>query len=163
MLKLQGWGAKLIAISCNTAHLYFEQLQQHLDVKLLNIIHETVKLVPKNANRVSLLSTQSTFDSNLYQLAIEKVAKGFIFEPHWQQEINALIRAVKTSADSVYEEAYVLLLTLTKLKVDMVIIGCTELSEIILRVRDDQKLPMRIVDSSKALVDAVLRDSKEGD
>ncbi|ASG68450.1 hypothetical protein CDV26_08635 [Francisella halioticida] len=46
LIRLQSWGAKLIAMPCNMAHRYFEQLQASINVPLLNIIDATLAKLP---------------------------------------------------------------------------------------------------------------------
>ncbi|WP_346988399.1 aspartate/glutamate racemase family protein, partial [Bacillus sp. SW7] len=53
--KLESTGASFIAMPCNTAHLYFEELQQSLSIPILNIVDETLKAIPETAKRVALL------------------------------------------------------------------------------------------------------------
>lgn len=67
--RLKRAGAGLIVIPCNTAHLWFEPLQQALGVPMLHLIDaaldETVALVRPGA-RVGLLGTAATIESRLY-------------------------------------------------------------------------------------------------
>ncbi|WP_229722906.1 cysteate racemase [Xylophilus rhododendri] len=62
-------GAGLIAIPCNTAHLWFEPLQQALGLPMLHLIDvaldEAVALVGPEA-RLGLLGTEATLASGLY-------------------------------------------------------------------------------------------------
>ncbi len=42
-VKLEKTGVDFIALPCNTAHVYYEEIQQALSVPLLHIIEETIK------------------------------------------------------------------------------------------------------------------------
>ncbi len=42
-VKLEKTGVDFIAIPCNTAHLYFNQIKKSISVPLLNMIDETIK------------------------------------------------------------------------------------------------------------------------
>ena len=42
---------------CNTAHLYFEELQRSLSIPILNIVDETLQAIPENTKE-SLFSQQ---------------------------------------------------------------------------------------------------------
>lgn len=48
---------------CNTAHLYFEELQCSLSIPILNIVDETLKAIPETAKRVALLAIASPSQS----------------------------------------------------------------------------------------------------
>lgn len=49
--KLEQTGADFIAIPCNTAHIYFQQLQHSVSVPLLNMVDETMKAIPGHSKR----------------------------------------------------------------------------------------------------------------
>lgn len=55
--KLESTGVEFIAMPCNTAHLYFEELQRSLSVPILNIVDETLQAIPENTKE-SLFSQQ---------------------------------------------------------------------------------------------------------
>lgn len=44
--KLESTGVDFIAMPCNTAHLYFNQLQNSISVPILNMVDETIKEIP---------------------------------------------------------------------------------------------------------------------
>ena len=57
---------------CNTAHLYFEELQRSLSIPILNIVDETLQSIPENTKRVALLATEATVQAGIYQDGIAK-------------------------------------------------------------------------------------------
>ncbi len=61
--KLESTGVDFIAMPCNTAHLYFEELQHSLSIPILNIVDETLQIIPKNVKRVALLATEANCSS----------------------------------------------------------------------------------------------------
>ena len=77
--KLASTGVDFIAMPCNTAHVYFTELRQAIDIPLLNIIEETAGNLPNGPHKSTLFATVSTFDSNLYQKAIRDKGHTFIF------------------------------------------------------------------------------------
>ena len=45
--KLQKIGADGIVMPCNTAHYFFDKIQQNIDIPLINMIEETAKVIVK--------------------------------------------------------------------------------------------------------------------
>lgn len=69
---LAGHGVASIAIACNTAHAWHEELQASCPgIELLHIVRETVKsLAADGVESVCLLATQGTYKLGLYQAAL---------------------------------------------------------------------------------------------
>ncbi|WP_119344660.1 aspartate/glutamate racemase family protein [Facilibium subflavum] len=153
LLKLESYGVDLIAMPCNTAHFYFKSLQSSISIKLLNMIDSTVFSIPKTLSKVTLLATRITFASQLYQQALATQGYWFVFDLSWQTWIDQIIIAVKNSNET--QAAYIASQLIKAIKakgVECVIIGCTDLSQIIKRVSEDQF----IVDSSACLVRSII-------
>jgi aspartate racemase len=93
--KLESTGVDFIAMPCNSAHIYFKNLKEAINVPLLNIVEETVGQLPSVSQKVTLFSTVSTFDSGIYQEGIIKSGHEFIFKNHWQPLLNSLIQSIK--------------------------------------------------------------------
>ena len=70
VLKLASVGAELIAIPCNTAHYFFDELSAVSPVPVLNIVRETVALAKKSgAKKLGILATTGTIAAHAYQEA----------------------------------------------------------------------------------------------
>jgi len=65
--KLEACGVDFIAMPCNTAHLYFSELQHCVKVPLLNIVSATLDRIPKSAKKITILGTRPTLESQIYQ------------------------------------------------------------------------------------------------
>lgn len=65
---LIGWGADLLAVTCNTAHYFIDKFRDELPVPLIHIIEETIKksqaVCPQGA---WLTATLGTMRTGLYQ------------------------------------------------------------------------------------------------
>jgi len=78
MEKLTSIGAEIIIIPCNTAHTFYEELQQGATVPVIHMIRETMKrAADEGAVKVGILATTGTVTSEVYQQA----AKEFGLEP----------------------------------------------------------------------------------
>lgn len=74
--RLEEEGANAIAIPCNTAHAYVEQIQEHLGIPIINMLTETVEHIRRtwgSAQPVGLLATSGTIQSRVYHQAAERL------------------------------------------------------------------------------------------
>lgn len=146
--KLESTGASFIAMPCNTAHLYFEELQQSLSIPILNIVDETLKAIPETAKRVALLATEATVQSGIYQDGIVKRNIEYIHYEQWQESINQIISYIKGGEIEKAHELWNTLVLQLRDEVDTAIIACTDLNVV---ASED------FVDSSQCLAKAVVR------
>ncbi|EDX66310.1 amino acid racemase [Bacillus thuringiensis] len=146
--KLESTGASFIAMPCNTAHLYFEELQQSLSIPILNIVDETLKAIPETAKRVALLATEATVQSGIYQDGIAKRNIEYIHYEQWQESINQIISYIKGGEIEKARKLWNALVLQLRDEVDTAIIACTDLNVV---ASED------FVDSSQCLAKAVVR------
>ena len=152
--KLEQAGAGYIAMPCNTAHLYYDQLRQELGVPLLNIVSETMGCLPQEARRVTVLATPSTLEAGVYQAGLAAAGHRLICARDWQSRITALIQMIKAKTDRrIIGEAWNgLLETVRCAGADTVILACTDLSPL----AEEAPAGMLVLDSAQALAKAVV-------
>jgi aspartate racemase len=153
--KLETSGVSYIAMPCNSAHIYFEELKESINIPLLNIVEETVKMLPEAPQRITLFSTSSTFDSGIYQRGIADSGHVFVFKNEWQIKINRLIQNIKTDKENlqnidIWNE---LIENVKKESIEYIIIACTDLNVTLGKERSK----INIIDSSKCLAGEVVR------
>ncbi|EJR44592.1 aspartate/glutamate racemase family protein [Bacillus mycoides] len=146
--KLESTGVDFIAMPCNTAHLYFEELQRSITIPILNIVDETLKAIPENTKRVALLATEATVQASIYQGGITKRDIEYIHNEQWQEMINQIITCIKGGEIEEARKLWSLLVLQLKDEVDTAIIACTDLNVV---VSED------FVDSAQCLAKAVVR------
>ncbi|PGM65352.1 amino-acid racemase [Bacillus cereus] len=146
--KLESTGVDFIAMPCNTAHLYFKELQHSLSIPILNIVDETLQAIPDNTKRVALLATQATVQAGIYQDGITKRDIEYIHNEKWQEMINQIITCIKCGEVEEARKLWSALVLHLKNEVDTAIIACTDLNVV---ANED------FVDSSQCLADAVVR------
>ncbi|WP_242248976.1 aspartate/glutamate racemase family protein [Bacillus cereus group sp. BfR-BA-01523] len=146
--KLESTGVDFIAMPCNTAHLYFQELQRSITIPILNIVDETLKAIPENTKRVALLATEATVQAGIYQDGITKRNIEYIHNEHWQEMINQIITCIKGGEIEEARKLWSLLVLQLKDEVDTAIIACTDLNVV---VSED------FVDSAQCLAKAVVR------
>ena len=67
--RLEKAGADLLVMPCNTAHYYYNEIQEAIDIPFLNMIEETAIWIRKNhpeLKKVGLLATDGTIRAGIY-------------------------------------------------------------------------------------------------
>lgn len=150
--KLESFGVDFIAMPCNSSHAYFTYLSSSVRIPLLNIIDETVKEIPELPQNVTLLATETTYKTGLYQKGITDLGHNFIFKAAWQAEIDRIIGLIKSGRESVCFSAWEELLhQIRQENIECVVLACTDLNVLL-----KGKFDVNLVDSSKALAKAVV-------
>ena len=152
--KLESIGVNFIGMPCNSAHIYFEDLKRAIGIPLLNIVDETIKHLPEVPRKVTLLSTSSTFDSEIYQKSIINSGHEFVFENNWQQRLDFLIQCIKNDKEDTNNiKLWKDLIEDVKSKaIKNIIVGCTDLNVVIKETPNS----LDVIDSSRCLAEAVI-------
>ncbi|MFD3449527.1 aspartate/glutamate racemase family protein [Microbacteriaceae bacterium 4G12] len=150
--KLESTGVNFIAMPCNTAHLYFDQLQNSLSIAILNIVDETIKEIPTHINKVALLATDATVQSRIYQEGFSKRGIDCIQNDNWQANINQIISKIKIGQINEASELWDKLCSQLAEVVDTVVIACTDLNVLL----DMKQNNLEFIDSSTCLAKAVV-------
>lgn len=130
---LNASGAALIAIPCNTAHLWYDELAQAARCPILHIIEAVVQDLRRQGvtrGRIGLMGTAATLAVGLYQRKLEQHGYDCIVPE--DDEIESLcmasIRAVKANRfDDARAPAVECVHRLRARGADAVVLGCTEL------------------------------------
>jgi len=131
--KLVDFGCDYIAIPCNTAHYFYNELQEKVSVPIINIIIETVRYCASiGVKNIGIMATDGTVKTETYQ----RVAKEFGIEcslpsPENQKRVMDIIYgSVKQGKPVDMHEFNKVSAELRKMGADKIILGCTELSVI---------------------------------
>lgn len=156
---LEATGVSFIAMPCNSAHIYFEDLRKSIDIPLLNIVEATLGKLPKTPQRVTLFATDSTFASGIYQKGILDDGHSFVFKEEWQAKVNGLIQSIKRDKDDIQNISLwgELVTELEKEHIENVVIACTDLNVILSK----SSVYFNAIDSSKCLAEAVVKQYLE--
>lgn len=148
---LVGSGADLLVCPCNTAHAFLPPIATEERIELVSIIDAAVDEIPREAARqVGLLVADGARESGLYQSALrERGMEPVLPSRQAQQDLMRTIYRVKAEADpaSTVRELVPVLDELADVGVDTVVVGCTELSTVVDRLRTS----LTLVDASQAL------------
>ncbi|WP_433404619.1 aspartate/glutamate racemase family protein [Streptomyces sp. CA-146814] len=156
---LQRAGASCIAVPCNTAHAYVEQLSKATGVEVLDMIRaalETAARCTPGLERVGVLATRGTRLTGLYERAGAGLGLDVVQVPAAVQEeyIDAAIRAVKGGADPDRPERWIATAaeSLKEQGAQVVIAACTEIP--LISRAAARMLPL--IDSTEALAEAAV-------
>lgn len=159
---LEGLGCDYIAIPCNTAHFFFDEIQKNISVELINIVEETVKFAVQNVDglkKLGILATSGTLHSKVYETVCSRF--GVACEIPDDDEINSLMHIiydqVKAGKESDHKELFKIIDSMKSRGCEAVVLGCTELSAIYYELKTER---CDIVDSMTALAKACVKKIK---
>ncbi len=131
--KLAYSGVGVIAVPCNTAEYFYDDLQKISKVPIISMVDKTVEYVSdKGAKKIGILATDGAISAGIYQNACRK--HDICFETLTKDKqflLNHLIYDCLKKSFSVPEEPFLSILSeFCNRKCDTVVLGCTELSQI---------------------------------
>lgn len=143
-----------IAIACNTAHIYYPQLAKSTKIPLLNIVEITLRERSDSKQKIAIIASRPTFESEIYQKEIERSGNEFL-HINWQSQINGLIESTKTSKDAAFfkRQWRELLAQAEAAGAETVIIACLDLSAISVHIESS----LKIVDASRCLAHSIVK------
>lgn len=151
--RLAATGVNFLAIPCNTAHLYFADIQQSVAAPVLNMVQETVRRLPSSCRTVALLATPGTIQSGIYQSALETSGIVCVCDDQWQDSVQRILALIKTGGDLDHaRHCWSGLLNQLAAEVDAAVIACTDLNV----VHDGATRTLICIDSSACLAEAVV-------
>lgn len=129
--KLEKMGADILVMPCNTAHYFYDSIQQSVNIPLINMIEETCKELNKqNIKCVGLLATNGTIKSNIYAKTMKKYNIKLVRPNKKEQEVitDIIYKCVKNNNFN-YDISLFLKLVEKMLSsgANKLVLGCTEL------------------------------------
>ncbi|MGE7948677.1 aspartate/glutamate racemase family protein [Lysinibacillus sp. NPDC093688] len=153
--KLASVGADVIAIPCNTAHTFYDEIAEGSPVPVLHMIRETAKRASDlGAERVGILATTGTLTSRMYQDALEEFGITPVVPDDVMKEkvMSIIYDYVKAGKDVSREDWQPIEEAMLALNCDRIVLGCTELSI----VNRDLKLSDTYIDSLIVLAERAI-------
>lgn len=148
---LERAGATLVAIPCNTAHLWYDQLAAATKLPVLHIVESVsaeLERLGAAGCRVGLMGTAATLQLDLYGEALRR--QGFQVLPTEPEEVRLCaeaIEAVKSNeCDQGFAPAASCIARLVARGAQAVVLGCTE-------------LPLAVPHARRGAFGAILTDS----
>ena len=123
---------KFIVIPCNTAHYWFDDLQNKINIPIINMPKEVFKFTKKKCkknSKIGLLATEGTLKTGVYKKFFDKDYQ--LIEPSQKIQklsVNKSIKLVKMGNVKAAAKAIKPAIDyLIKMKCKKIILGCTEL------------------------------------
>ncbi|MCI8464242.1 MAG: amino acid racemase [Lachnospiraceae bacterium] len=130
-VRLQGMGADVLIMPCNTAHYFYDRLTPFVDTPFLNMIEETAKEIKRRGiKKVGLLATDGTCQSGVYKtvfdaMGIEMCAPSPVHQSAVMDVIYKGVKAGNLSMD--LTGFYGAMEELFADGAEVLVLGCTEL------------------------------------
>lgn len=151
---LESIGCKYIALPCNTAHAFYDEINNSINIELINMVSDTILECKRlGYKKVGLMATRGTINSKVFEKysnlelfipdeEIQKKVDEFIFD-----KVKKNIEVEKCEFGNVLDYFY-------HNGCDGVILGCTELSVI---NKDLNYKDKKIVDTLDVLAKKVIK------
>lgn len=152
--NLQGAGADVLAMPCNTAHHYAQQIRAAVTIPLLDMVRLAVARIAAASPRarVGLLASTAVLRVGVYERELADRGLEAVV-PRRQEDLMTLIRAVKRgdTGDRAARQLAEIGAELED-RCEIVLIACSELS----LIRAHLAARARVLDSLDVLADAVV-------
>lgn len=126
--RLNHCGADRIIIACNTAHVFWNMLQEYSHAEILNMVDIAVE--GTQGKIVGVMSSATTREEKLYENALEKAGATCLHVHSYQQKIldDVIDHVIKGTNDRWDKEQLISIIdSLRSRGAKNVILGCTEL------------------------------------
>ncbi len=133
VMALERAGATFVAIPCNTALVWVEQMRAAVGIEVLDTVDETVaaaRAAVPGLTRLGVLATDGTLAAGTYAAATERAGVELVVpDPDVQREVMSVIyEGVKAGVPVSQSRFEALVAHLRGKGADVVALGCTELS-----------------------------------
>ena len=159
--RLDKWGAKALAMPCNTAHLFAEAIQRKTALPFFNMVKLSVQTAlakSKSGDVIGILASPALRKTQLFERYFQ-ASERIIIWPEDDVKMVQAIRKIKTSGDTA--EARSLLLEasteLTRRGANLQLVACSEFSMI--QTSHDPSAEM--IDTLDVLAEAVAQFALE--
>ncbi|HKJ98703.1 MAG TPA: amino acid racemase [Desulfotignum sp.] len=158
--RLEAWGADFLVIPCNTAHYYYDAVQQAVNIPVVNMIDRVVEQVKTRfgkEKKIGMLASPAVAITQLYTRRFAALGMAEVWpDPEHQDLLFSIIRQVKTGRISpdLHQQYARVCGYLKDRDVQVAIVACTELSAL------GGNLPLATIDASQVLAEEIVRAVK---
>ena len=158
--RLESWGAHFLVIACNTAHYYYDAVQNAVKIPVINLIDlvsNHVKVNFPEHDKVGILSSPAVAMTGLYTKRFKKLGIEDIWpDPDYQASLFNIIKQVKKgNINSNVQNDYTKVCeNLLNKGAKIAIIACTELSVL------GGGLPINTIDAAQVLAREIVQVAK---
>ncbi|MEX1298606.1 MAG: amino acid racemase [Desulfotignum sp.] len=155
--RLEAWGADFLVIPGNTAHYYYDAVQQAVKIPVINMIDLVVDQVTtrfSHEKNIGMLASPAVAITKLYTRRFDASGRTEVWpDPEHQDLLFNVIRQVKTGriAPDLHQQYTRVCDHLKDSGVRVAIVACTELSVL------SGDLSISTIDASQVLAEAIVR------
>ena len=154
--RLNRNNADMIAIPCNTVHIFIDKLKSISNVPILNMIEECAEEChSKNIKKVGLLASTKTLETNMYHKEMDQLGICTINpSQNEQNKISEIILKIINNSTTEEDVGFLknVIIRMKEKGAEAVVLGCTDLPLLIKKI--DSPLPL--INSLEILEDAVI-------
>ena len=170
--RLEINGVDMIAIPCNTAHVFVERIQRYLSVPIINMLFESVQHIKHHhgsVKTIGLLATEGTVKSRIYHDLVEQSGRRIVVpDDKYQRMLMNVIygdKGVKAGyTDGIcLTEFRQVLAHIISAGAELVILGCTELPLVSASINAGSEQRVRMLDPSDILARKCAEFSARGE
>ncbi len=156
---MNGQGVKMVVMACNTSSaLALETVRGEFDFPILGIICPGALAAVQDGQRIGVIATVATANSNAYLQAIREINKSL---PVWQVGCPEFVPIIEENR--IYEPQTKLIIAkylrpLLKNRIDTLIYGCTHYPHLAPVIREIVPAKVRLIDPAKYLTAATEKE-----
>lgn len=131
--RLEAAGCEFVVIPCNTAHYFYDELEQAVEIPVVNIVEETIRYAKarvQDLSCVGIMATTGTIVTGTYQKYAERAGLSFAVPDEDEQDLlmQIIYDGVKAGKPVPRAEFDRVANHLRAKGAQCLILGCTELS-----------------------------------
>lgn len=131
--RLEAAGCEFVVIPCNTAHYFYDELEQAVEIPVVNIVEETIryaKVRVQDLSCVGIMATTGTIVTGTYQKYAERAGLSFAVPDEDEQDLlmQIIYDGVKAGKPVPRADFDRVANHLRAKGAQCLILGCTELS-----------------------------------
>lgn len=142
-MRLKDGGAEILIMPCNTAHYFYDELTECVNVPFINMIEEVEKYIVKNYGKckVGLLATLGTYEGKIYEKYCKKYGIEIVVPTKETKEklFDAIYKVKAGEKNFNADFAMDILNEFKEKKIRIMILGCTELPLIFEPLKNELK------------------------
>ena len=159
--RLESAGAELLAMACNTAHFWYDQIASAVGIPMLNLIEVTGQAAAircGRGRRIGLMATEATVRMGLYPRAMERLGMELVTpdDPNLAEIVKGIWQVkqgqINLGRQTLTSQARALIAR----GADGLILGCTDISVVIA----DGDLPVPVIDSTVAMAERIIAEAR---
>lgn len=156
--RLNNAEVELIAIPCNTVHVFIELLRGSSRVPILSITEETAKRsVEKSVNNIGVLGTSTTIQQGLHEKDHQKQGVSVVVPMQKDQKVldEIIPKIIYGSATRENKKQLIQIARSLQMRgAEAIILGCTDLHLLV----SQEDLDCLVIDTKNVLEEAVVRE-----